>query len=139
MANYLRFCWTFGVGALRFFCQPPCLRTCHDMFEHACSNMACSNMTCSNMFEHDMPCSNMFEHGYRGKHAQYHRYPYGPYGVFKARFLKCFVGLESRQTACFLAAPMNYTYKHSVARERMYVICDGALSGRVFFKWNGRL
>ena len=29
-----------SVEALRFFCLPPCLRTCHDMFEHACSNMA---------------------------------------------------------------------------------------------------
>ena len=107
MANYLRFCGTFSVEVLRFFCLPPCLRTCHGMFEHACSNMACSNMTCSNMFEHDMTCSNMFEHGYGGIHAQHHRYPYGPYGVFKARFLECFGGLESNETRHFLAAPMK--------------------------------
>ena len=122
MANYLRFCGTFSVEVLRFFCLPPCLRTCHGMFEHACSNMACSNMTCSNMFEHDMTCSNMFEHGYRGIHAQYHRYPYGPYGVFKARFLECFGGLESNETSryffshpCDIQTPV-YGLKNNIFR-----------------------
>ena len=52
----------------------------------------------------------MFEHGYRGIHAQYHRYPYGPYGVFKARFLECFGGLETSETLRFLAAPMKWIF-----------------------------
>ena len=81
MANHLRFCGTFSVGVMRLFCLPLCLRTCHDTFEHA--------------------CSNMFEHGYRGIHAQYNRYPYGPYGVCKARSLECCGGLESREAGHF--------------------------------------
>ena len=67
----------------------------------------CDFSACRSAFEHAMTCSNMFEHGYRGIHAQYHRYPYGPYGVFKARFLECFGGLASRETRPLLATPMK--------------------------------
>ena len=62
------------------------------------------------MFEH--ACSNILEHvihGYTCPEAMVLDYPYGPYGVFKARVLECFGGLESNETPGFLAAPMICT------------------------------
>ena len=79
MANYLRFCGTFSVEVLQFFCLPPCLRTYHDMFERACSNM----------FEHDMTCSNRFEHGYTGQLRLYYTTTHPLLGdVFEAPYLQ---------------------------------------------------